>query len=322
MPVLVTGGLITVASWIAAWGQFGTLSEYSFFPLWLGYILTTNGISQVSFGTSLLARMKRSFMWLFAISMPMWWFFERVNKIVQNWHYKTNPISDIHFFVQASIDFSTIIPAVLSTSFLFHLLLLRKGIFLNRPPIRVRKGLLWLSILAGILSFSLVIHFPREAFPLVWIAPVFIIEPVAYALGLPCMLRTLESGRYLGPVSTMIATLFTGLWWELWNYYSFPKWYYTIPYGDFLKIFELPFLGYFAYPFFGLIIFGYASISSALVKVPIFSLFADGPFRLSHRPARYYRQQPRHGSSHCGQKKDTQRTEQGNAEKGEQGNIH
>lgn len=45
-------------------------------------------------GTSLLRRMRWSFLWLFVISVPMWWFFEYMNSIVQNWHYVfAHPIS-------------------------------------------------------------------------------------------------------------------------------------------------------------------------------------------------------------------------------------
>jgi len=68
--------------------------------------------------------------------------------------------------------------------------------------------------------------------------------------------------------------LFTGLWWEIWNYYSLPKWVYTIPYVGFWKIFEMPLLGYLGYPFFGLIVFTYAGlISSILLKRNLVDLF-------------------------------------------------
>ncbi len=58
----------------------------------------------------------------------------------------------------------------------------------------------------------------------------------------------------------MVATLFNGLWWELWNYLSLPKWIYTIPYVGFWKVFEMPILGYLGYPFFGLIVFNYTAL--------------------------------------------------------------
>jgi hypothetical protein len=85
-------------------------------------------------------------------------------------------------------------------------------------------------------------------------------EPLAYSMRFPSLLGELSGGRYLLPFSVTTATLFTGIWWEFWNYYSLPKWIYHIPYVGFWKIFEMPLLGYFGYPFFGLVVFSWASI--------------------------------------------------------------
>jgi hypothetical protein len=87
MPLLKLGIVLTAVCWYFAWSHIGLVSEYSFFPLWVGYILLVNGLSEVMTGTSLLRRMRWSFLWLFVISIPMWWFFEYINTIVQNWHY-------------------------------------------------------------------------------------------------------------------------------------------------------------------------------------------------------------------------------------------
>jgi hypothetical protein len=54
MAILVIGCILTTASCIVAWGRFGILTEFSFFPLWLGYILTVNGLIEIVTGTSLL----------------------------------------------------------------------------------------------------------------------------------------------------------------------------------------------------------------------------------------------------------------------------
>src|SRR4051794_33973737 len=92
--------------------------EYSFFPLWLGYILTMNGISNVAFHTSLLRMMRGCLLWLFVISVLLWCFFEGVNRLVRNWKYVTpHPISNLQYFEEASFFFSTVAPAVLSTAF-------------------------------------------------------------------------------------------------------------------------------------------------------------------------------------------------------------
>jgi hypothetical protein len=33
----------------------------------------------------------------------------------------------------------------------------------------------------------------------------------------------------------------------MWNFYSWPKWYYTVPYVGWAKVFEMPLLGYLGY---------------------------------------------------------------------------
>ena len=80
MAILIIGCILTITSWVVAWGRFGVLTEFSFFPLWLGYILTMNGLAEVFTGSSLLTRMRWSFGWLFVISVPFWWFFEGMNE--------------------------------------------------------------------------------------------------------------------------------------------------------------------------------------------------------------------------------------------------
>src|SRR5687767_3931694 len=44
VPQLVMGMALIAFWWPVAWTQLRPLSDYSFFPLWLGYILTVDGI--------------------------------------------------------------------------------------------------------------------------------------------------------------------------------------------------------------------------------------------------------------------------------------
>jgi hypothetical protein len=260
MWLLITGLVVTGLSWVAAWSRIDFISEYSFFPLWVGYILAINGLSETLFRTSLLRRMRWSFLALFAASIPMWWFFEYMNSIVENWHYVfAAPISSLHYGIQASIDFSTVVPAVLSASFVAFQILRRER--LPQIQIRIPKGLLAVSFVLTFVLFALLKLFPKETFPFVWIIPILFLEPLNYTFNPGVSLaRLIERGQLALPVSIGLATLVTGFWWELWNYYSLPKWVYTIPYVDFWKIFEMPLLGYFGYPFFGLIVFGYTAL--------------------------------------------------------------
>ena len=55
------------------------------------------------------------------------------------------------------------------------------------------------------------------------------------------------------------------MFWEMWNFYSLPKWTYVIPYVGFWKVFEMPLLGYLGYPFFGIVVFSYAAVALMLM---------------------------------------------------------
>jgi hypothetical protein len=254
--LIVPSFIWTAVWWVIAWSHIPLLSEYSFFPLWLGYVFSVNAVNTLLFKDSLLSRMRWSFIWLFVISIPLWWFFEYLNAIVQNWHYLYRPISELHYVLQSSIDFSTVVPAVLSSIFLFERLLGKEWKF---KKINVTKFDVWLIVAVGIVSFALMPFFPSQTFPLVWIAPLLIIDPINYAFGFPSILQKMREAKWSQIVVIAIATLFTGFWWEMWNFFSYPKWFYTIPYVGFWKIFEMPIFGYGGYLFFGLIIWSYAS---------------------------------------------------------------
>jgi hypothetical protein len=279
MTLLISGAMVTIAAWVLAWSRAGVLSEYSFFPLWLGYILTVNGICEAAGGTSLLRVMRSRFLWLFAASVPLWWFFEAVNRLLRNWEYLSpHPISELHYVLEASIDFSTVIPAVLSAAYVAYRVLQRyaPGLAVGRAW-RISPACLVLFPVVGLTSFLGFWFTPHETFPLVWIAPMLILEPAAYVAGFPSLLRDAAEGRYSLPMSVTYGTLFTGFFWEMWNYYSLPKWVYHVPYVGFWKIFEMPALGYLGYPFFGLIVFTWTSIVLAgLVHRDLIAIFGGG----------------------------------------------
>ena len=261
MILLIVGIALASMAWIVAWGTSGFLSEHSFFPLWLGYILAVNGLSEVRYKTSLLKIMGRSFPLLFLISIPLWWFFEGMNAIVQNWHYRlAHPVSSLQYVLEASLDFSTVVPAVLSTSFLLLAASRKSGVPSPRWQPRVSERGLAAAVLIGIGCFALLPLFPSETFPLVWIAPILILEPIAAAIRFPSLLSDVQTNGWSRLFAVMAATLVTGFWWEMWNVYSLPKWTYSIPYVGFWHVFEMPLLGYLGYPVFGIAVFSYAAI--------------------------------------------------------------
>lgn len=101
-PQLAIGIILIAITWPLAWFGPAPASWYTFFPLWLGYILTVDGLTFLRSGTSLLARDARRFALLFAFSIPLWWVFEFANQFLQNWHYQLpRDYSPIEYFLLA-----------------------------------------------------------------------------------------------------------------------------------------------------------------------------------------------------------------------------
>lgn len=268
MAYLIYGFLLIVPAWILGWAHLTPLSIYYFPPLWLGYILAINGASELLFKDSLIRRMRASFLMLFVISIPMWWFFEYMNTFLENWHYLIpGQMSSVGLLLLKSISFSTVIPAVFSAAFLFLKRFGdRSGEKGKGSATTMEFWKLVLLGLTGVIAFPLMIVHPRIFFPLVWIAPFLIIDPINYHLGFPSIIGALQNGRKSIITAFALGTLFTGFFWEFWNFYAFPKWEYTIPYFDFLRIFEMPILGYIGYLPFGLAIFSFTYLIFGLLR--------------------------------------------------------
>lgn len=270
MRLLFWGSILTLISWIFAWGKFSTLSAYTYFPLWLGYILTISGLSLVLFRKSLLSQLGLKFIWLFLLSIPLWWLFETLNSLTQNWAYlHPGQISHLSYLIGGSIYFSTVIPAVLSTSFLFYWVL-RKVQPIQRKPIDITLTVLGSSLLLGLLFLFLIFYHPRLYFPLLWGGLFLLLEPVNYIFKFPSLFSRIAKGDWTLVAAIMGSTLFTGFWWELWNFYSYPKWVYSIPELGSFKVFEMPILGYLGYPFFGLEIYAFTSLAWGISQKILF----------------------------------------------------
>ncbi|HEX2980705.1 MAG TPA: hypothetical protein VHO48_10620 [Anaerolineaceae bacterium] len=247
-------GLIAVF-WILNWTLDGTRTAWAFFPLWLGYCLTVDALSLRQNGTSLLQRDWKRYIGLFLVSAPVWWLFEALNSRLGNWHYLgRDQFSNLEYFMLASLNFSVVIPAVfgaaeLASGFTF----IRR----MKPDLRIVPNLATTLIffaLGGVFLF-LVLRWPQTYFPFVWMSLYLILEPVNVWLGNRHLARSLRVGDWCPVVSLFVGVLITGFFWEMWNYYSFPKWVYTVPGVDFWKVFEMPLLGYGGYLPFALELF-------------------------------------------------------------------
>jgi hypothetical protein len=233
--------------WYASWSRLGVLGEYSFFPLWLGYILTVDALVKWRKGTSLLTRSPCEFAALFILSAPVWWLFEGQNNFVLNWHYiDTQEFSFWRALLIGSVDFSTVIPAVFETTELVASFRFVERCRADRT-FNLSPLLPWGLMYVGAFSFVAVMLVPQFAFPLTWVWLVLIVDPLNYLRGRASLLGQIGNGDWRLVIALALAATICGFFWEMWNYFAMPKWYYTVPFVGFLKIFEMPLLGYGGY---------------------------------------------------------------------------
>lgn len=247
---------LCLTAWACSWLRIDLLYRYSFFPLWFGYILFIDALVVWRRGKSLLLRARWHYPLLFLASSLFWWAFETLNIPVQNWHYILDqPYSPLAYFLIASLNFSTVLPAVMETAELLS----------TFPPLRPHLPAsslgpqlpIWVLALVemlGILCLILPWLYPRYFFGLIWLCLVLILDPINNLCRRKSALAHIAVGDWRFFVLPM-AGLCCGFLWEMWNFYALPKWYYTIPYVGFWKIFEMPLLGYIGYLPFALELF-------------------------------------------------------------------
>lgn len=248
VPTRFFAGLLLVGiSWWAAWSGPETLRSHSFFPLWLGYILTVDAIIAMRSKTSMYRRSRRGFVLLFVCSAPLWWGFELANLRIDNWHYSLpHRYTWLQYHTEATLAFSTVLPAVLETAELVRtserLQSLRgfKPAFTGSRAIPICIGL-------GLAMIATAVLFPRYCFPFVWLGPFFILDPINALRGRPSLLSQAREGNWRTAASLAIAGLICGLFWEMWNSRAMPKWTYSVPFVGRPKLFEMPLLGYGGY---------------------------------------------------------------------------
>ncbi len=251
------GLAIMLLFWWLAWNRFDIfrpLQAHTFTPLWLGYILFVNGLAFRRSGHSLLTDDPRGLLRLFPLSALFWWYFEYLNRFVQNWHYVgIEDFGPLAYALHASFAFSTVLPAVMST-----LVWLRTfpGLGARRHPPpwhlphrRDAGGLLLGIGAAGLAGIGL---WPDALFPLLWVAPLLLVVALQMIAGEPTVFAAVADGNWRNVSLPALAALLCGALWELWNAGSLAHWIYLIPWVQRFHLFEMPLLGYAGYLPFGL----------------------------------------------------------------------
>jgi hypothetical protein len=247
------GLLLIAAFWTLNWFLHGLRTQWAFFPLWLGYCLTIDALVFMRTGTSLFTRGRWKYVGLFLASSPVWWLFELANSRLQNWTYVgAEAFSPFMFWVWATLNFTTVIPAVFGSAELVRSFI-RKPV--RGPFIRPTKAVTIGFFLAGWAMLAVMVAWPKIFFPFVWVSLYFIMEPVNIWLGHRSLVEWTKDGDWRPVVTLWLGVLLTAFFWEMWNFLSYPKWVYHVPWGGWLHVFEMPLLGYGGYLHFALELF-------------------------------------------------------------------
>lgn len=250
--------LLCLVSWIMAWNRFDWFADYQVFtfsPLWFGYIGIVNALTYARSGTCMMIQRPKYLARLFMVSAVFWWYFEYLNRFVQNWYYiGIEGLSPTQYVVFATLPFSTVLPAVLGTYELLQtfprlsagLGAYKKLGIINPQPI----ALTVLAIAsAGLMGIGI---YPDYLFPLLWLSPLFILTSIQRIAGMETIFTPLRSGNWSRIFLLALSALICGVFWEMWNYFSYAKWLYSIPFVQKFHLFEMPLLGYAGYLPFGL----------------------------------------------------------------------
>ncbi len=247
-----------LSAWTLAWTRFAwfkPFQPFTFTPLWLAYIVVMNALAFRRTGRSPLTHQTGAFLALFPLSALFWWFFEYLNRFVQNWHYLgIGALTAEEYFLRATLPFATVLPAFVATR--AWLAGYPKGWigladwkpFTTYNP----RRLACLALTVAALGLAGIGIWHEFLFPLLWVAPLIVIASLQTLSGKTTLLADPARGDWRRLVMAAVTALICGFFWEMWNVLSLEKWIYTVPFVARFHIFEMPLLGYAGYLPFGI----------------------------------------------------------------------
>lgn len=249
---LALGIALIAIFWYVNWTGSQLRTHWAFFPLWLGYICTVDALAVFRGRRSLFLSDWKTGALLFLISVPLWWLFEWLNARAEYWIYiPENAFSPAAHTFWSTICFSTVVPAIFATvNLLLSFGFFRRHHFTGKVA-RTETGRK-MYLISGIAMLVALLIWPQYGMAFMWISLYFIFDPVNVWLARPSLMEKTAHGDWRMVLILFSTALICGFFWELWNWYAWPKWIYTFPLLDGMKVFEMPLAGYLGYLPFGL----------------------------------------------------------------------
>ena len=245
---------LAAGGWVLAWSDLfpAHWRRHAFTPLWLGYVGIMNALTYRRSGRSPLTHRAAWLAALFPASAAFWWLFEYLNQYTDNWYYTGLRAGDgWDYFAQATLPFSTVLPAVASTWAWLKTFPRLDTLALPAVPARHAYAYPWIGLVGGTIALGGLGVWPEALYPVLWLGPVFLLAGLQQLLLGETPLAPLARGDWRPILQPALAALVCGCFWELWNADSLAQWHYSIPYVQRFHIFEMPLLGYAGYLPFG-----------------------------------------------------------------------
>jgi hypothetical protein len=246
------GLALAALGWVLAWSGAAQPEwrRHTFTPLWLGYIVAMNALAFRRSGRSPLTHETGWLLALFPASAVFWWLFEYLNRYVGNWYYTgIADAGDWDYFLQGTLPFSTVLPAVASTR--AWLATFPRLEALSLPTVRGHGALAWAALAVGTLALLGIGLWPEALFAALWLAPLLVLAGLQKLVAGGSLFAPLARGEWRPVLLPAAAALVCGFFWELWNWGSSAQWHYSVPYVQRFHLFEMPLLGYAGYLPFG-----------------------------------------------------------------------
>jgi hypothetical protein len=229
--------------------------------LWWSYIFAADFFVFKLRGKSILRDRPWEFVVLWFWSIPLWMFFEVINRRIENWYYIMAPTNLLIGLVYLVFAFGAVLPGVFVTVELIVGLIEKFSPTgkITGPPFRVHPWNIRIQLLIGALMLIFLLLFPGSCFAFAWGFAFFGIDPICYWLYRResnhigrSLLGQMAAGDNTRFVAILLAGFVCGGLWEGWNIDARTKWVYSVPYFDEFKLGEMPLLGFLGFPPFAL----------------------------------------------------------------------
>jgi len=252
--------------------------------VWTGYILFIDGLLYRLKGRSLIASDRLELLLIAIISIGGWWLCEFYNapRFWKSdyeiwWHYHNLEPNLMLRRVGYDWAFATIFPLLFLTAEVFRLTIFKRATKSKR--VKTSRAAMFVLIGIGVAGTVIPAIFPSAWYaPVIWLAFIFLIDPVNALRGWPSITGDLAQGDWRRLWALLASGLVCGFLWEYFNYWAISKWTYTVPYLGHIKIFEMPILGFLGFPPFAVECWAIYILVRSLLQPKLRDKSTDGIF--------------------------------------------